>query len=314
MQQLASDDLDPPQTSIKRKRDYGEDIEDTYMRKLARVEARENEKISRSKSIKSLPSVGTQSISSEGNEFFDGSNENEQREDDHYNRDDSDIDSLEVPRHETIAGTAKSPEVEKANRTVFLGNVSTQAIKSKSAKKALLHHLASFIASLPTHESLHRIESIRFRSTPYSPAIPKKAAYARKELVDTTTKSTNAYVVYSTQEAAREAAKRLNGTVVLDRHLRVDEIANPSQVDHRRCVFVGNLGFVDDDSLIQEAEEANNKRKSRKRDGDVEEGLWCQFSKAGKVESVRVIRDPKTRVSKGVAYVQFKVSHQTPSL
>jgi nucleolar protein 12 len=123
--------------------------------------------------------------------------------------------------------------------------------------------------------------------------------------MDSTTKSTNAYAVYSTKMAAREAVKRLNGTVVLGRHLRVDSVAHPAKVDHRRCVFVGNLGFVDDESKSPNADEDQPKKKN-KPPSDVEEGLWVQFSKAGKVESVRVPRDAKTRVGKGFAYVQFE--------
>ena len=114
--------------------------------------------------------------------------------------------------------------------------------------------------------------------------------------------------MYSIRAAARESARRLNGTVVLDRHLRVDEVSHPAKIDHRRCVFVGNLGFVDDESQIKAVEDAESGRKSRKTPaGDVEEGLWRQFMLAGKVESVRVVRDAKTRVGKGFAYVQFAV-------
>ena len=128
--------------------------------------------------------------------------------------------------------------------------------------------------------------------------------------MNATTKSTNAYVVYSTAIAAREAVKQLNGTVVLDRHLRVDGVAHPAATDHRRCVFVGNLGFVDDESAIRAAEDqerGEKKARKQKAPADVEEGLWQQFGKAGTVESVRVVRDKTTRVGKGFAYVQFKV-------
>ncbi|EME87164.1 uncharacterized protein MYCFIDRAFT_22137, partial [Pseudocercospora fijiensis CIRAD86] len=177
-------------------------------------------------------------------------------------------------------------ELSKANRTVFLGNVSTAAISSKSSRKSLLNHLASFFEKLPPSKdgTKYKVESIRFRSTPYATAIPKKAAFAKKELMDATTKSTNAYVVYSTEKLAREAVRHLNGTIVLERHLRVDSVAHPAKIDNRRCVFVGNLGFP----------------------ADIEEGLWRTFSKSGKVESVRVIRDSTTRVGKGIAYVQFE--------
>lgn len=215
------------------------------------------------------------------------------------------------PQHESLSHSEQSLEFEKASRTVFLGNVSTITIKSKTARATLINHLESFITSLPKGEITHKIESIRFRSIAFSNnGLPKKAAFAKKELMDSTTKSTNAYAIYTTQSAAKEAVAKLNGTVLFDRHLRVDGVAHPAKVDHRRCVFVGNLGFVDDESAINAAKDEEDNRKPRKaRDpADAEEGLWRQFSKAGVVESVRVIRDKTTRVGKGFAYVQFRVS------
>lgn len=215
------------------------------------------------------------------------------------------------PMHESLAPDTNS-DLAKSQRTVFLGNVSTTAITSKSAQKTLMNHLSSFFPSLDAPskgQPKHKIESLRFRSTAYASALPKKAAFAKKELMDATTKSTNAYAIYSSQALAREAARRLNGTVVLDRHIRVDEVAHPAKTDNKRCVFVGNLGFVDDETNIDKAneEEGKGKRQGKKTPSDVEEGLWRTFASCGTVESVRVVRDSKTRVGKGIAYVQFTV-------
>lgn len=218
--------------------------------------------------------------------------------------------SQHAPQHESLRPSKAESDLDKASRTVFLANVSTIAIKSKSEKRTLLEHLASFLPSLPKQDILHSVESLRFRSTAFTDsAVPKKAAFAKGDLMDSTTKSTNAYAVYTTQLAAREATKRLNGTMVLDRHLRVDSVAHPAKQDHRRCVFVGNLGFVDDPNSMNATEDdANNKRpRKAKEAADIEEGLWRQFSKVGTVESVRVVRDKTTRVGKGFAYVQFEV-------
>ena len=218
-----------------------------------------------------------------------------------------------VPVHESLAADPAVTDLEKANRTVFLSNVSAEAVTSRPAKKILMAHLSSILdkkASPP-----QKIESIRFRSTAFSTAaIPKRAAYIKKSVLEATTKSTNAYVVYSSSAAARLAVAELNGTTVLDRHLRVDSVAHPAAVDHRRCVFVGNLGFVDDESILdteinEDGKEVTEKKRRTRIPMDVEEGLWRVFSKeAGKVESVRVVRDPITRVGKGFAYVQFYVS------
>ena len=216
------------------------------------------------------------------------------------------------PQHESLAHSAQGLELEKASRTVFLGNVSTITIKSKTARTTLISHLESITPNLPEGDFPHKVESIRFRSTAFSNnGLPKKAAFAKKELMDSTTKSTNAYAIYTTQSAAKEAVTKLNGTMLFDRHLRVDGVAHPAQIDHRRCVFVGNLGFVDDESAINAAkdEEGNRRPRKTREPADAEEGLWRQFSKAGVVESVRVIRDKTTRVGKGFAYIQFRVSY-----
>lgn len=271
----------------KRKRGAkDEEVEDVYMQKIAREEAKDEEKRKKKRKTAS-GEVGSD----------EPAGDTEEESEDEF---------ITIPKHETLVGAdGNDDEVEKGARTVFLGNVSNEAITSKSAEKQLKQHLSSFIADLADNKPPHKVESIRFRSTAFAGALPKRAAFAKREVMDSTTKSTNAYVVYSTKVAAREAVKRLNGTVVLGRHLRVDSIAHPAKVDHRRCVFVGNLGFVDDESKLPAADDDKPKKKT-KPPGDVEEGLWTQFSKAGKVESVRVPRDPKTRVGKGFAYVQFE--------
>ncbi|KAH6651039.1 hypothetical protein F5144DRAFT_503455 [Chaetomium tenue] len=225
-------------------------------------------------------------------------------------KEDDDESGDDVPVHESVAARPAVSELEKANRTVFLSNVAAEAITSRKAKKTLLKHLSSILDKKA--DPPQKVESIRFRSTAFESAgIPKRAAFIKKEVLEATTKSTNAYAVYSTTAAARLAVAQLNGTVVLDRHLRVDSVAHPAAVDHRRCVFVGNLGFVDDESVYnvkvnEEGKEVGERRKRTKTPMDVEEGLWRVFGKeGGKVESVRVVRDAATRVGKGFAYVQF---------
>lgn len=217
-------------------------------------------------------------------------------------------------------GQIDEQDKEKAARTVFLSNVSISAITGKAAKKMLMAHLGSIFDDEPTKDDKDdkeksALENLRFRSVPFaSAALPKRASYITKAVMSATAQSTNAYAVYSTVAAARIAVRKLNGTVVLDRHLRADSVAHPSPVDHRRCVFVGNLGFVDDETVLSANPEADgeggemSRKKRNKTPMDVEEGLWRTFGKhAGKVESVRVIRDQITRVGKGIAYVQFYV-------
>ena len=257
----------------------------------------------------------------------------------------------ETPADDTATdGQLGDEDKAKADRTVFLSNVSISAITGKAAKKTLIAHLESvFDEEAPAKGKKNKkgkkddekaeeekkddeakedddkkvekksvLESLRFRSTPFaSAALPKRASFITKAVMGATAQSTNAYAVYTTAAAARAAVRKLNGTVVLDRHLRADSVSHPSPVDHRRCVFVGNLGFVDDETVLSANPEADGetgggemtRKKRNKTPMDVEEGLWRTFTKhAGKVESVRVIRDQTTRVGKGIAYVQFYVS------
>lgn len=265
----------------KRKRkDENDDLEGKYLTKLAA----DDEPTGKRQRNDAVKAVGEAEEESDDNEDND------------------------VPVHESLAKDTGGSDLEKAARTVFLANVSTTAISSKADKKTLLAHLSSLLekdASPP-----QTIESIRFRSIAFGGgSLPKRAAYITKTLMEATTKSANAYVVYSTSVAARTAATKLNGTEVLGRHIRVDSVAHPSPTDHRRCVFVGNLGFVDDETVLnRNADGETTEKKRNKTPSDIEEGLWRTFGKQGKVENVRVVRDPKTRVGKGFAYVQFYVS------
>lgn len=281
---------EPPR---KRRRVGGDDdIEASYFKRLER----EEEKEQRSRRDGDV-SVANGAALSDGN--ADPSAES----------DDDALSQLSldaVPQHEALDESLNSQD--KLHRTVFLGNVSTEAIKSKSAKKTLMRHLQSVLETTPEAQRLGKLESIRFRSTAYTgESGPKKATFAKKELMDKTTISTNAYAVFTTVAAAEHVAEKLNGSVVLDRHLRVDCLGRPSKIDHRNCIFIGNLSFVNEESLDNTDDADSRKRRTTgKEPADAEEGLWRVFGKVGDVESVRVVRDQETRVGKGFAYVQFK--------
>ena len=282
-----------PRPRKRRRIVHGDDLESQYLNRLAREEAQDEVKRQKLHRIKE---DGNSAISERESEASEG-------EDDikHVSMPKGD----DTPLHETVDLDAVQNS-DNTVRTVFLGNVSTEAIKSKSARKTLEKHLAGVIEHLPEHQPRHKVESLRFRSTAFvGDAGPKKAAFAKKELMDKTTKSTNAYVVYSTEVAARQSAAKLNGTIVLDRHLRADYLASPARIDHRRCIFVGNLSFVDEETNDTAGDDSIVRRPKAKVPADAEEGLWRAFGKVGKVESVRVVRDKETRIGKGFAYVQF---------
>ncbi|KAG8530819.1 uncharacterized protein KY384_004176 [Bacidia gigantensis] len=289
----------------KRARD-GDDLETTYLRRLAQDELKENSKLTIRQGKDEDTDVSSPStISDNFNTPRGGGNvisKNETRKL---------LEGDDIPRHVEAGRSKEDLELQKSARTVFFANVSNEAVTSKTARKSLLKHLISFSEADGTANPA-TVESLRFRSTPFSEGrLPRKAAYAKKDIMSATTRSTHAYAIYNTERVALEAARRLNGTVVLNRHLRADHITRPRNQDHRKCVFVGNLGFVDDESNMREAEaepaHGSGRRKKGKHPADHEEGLWRTFNTMGEVESVRMIRDKKTQVGKGFAYVQFKV-------
>lgn len=170
----------------------------------------------------------------------------------------------------------KADELEKAGRTVFVGNVSNSVITSKSTYKQFKK----------LFESVGPVDSIRFRSIAFDEALPRKVAFVKKALHDSRD-TLNAYVVFKEEKASRKAPQLLNATTFDEFHIRVDHVSHPSPRDNKRTIFVGNLDFEEQ-----------------------EESLWKYFnSKTGNdVESVRVVRDAKTNLGKGFALVQFKDS------
>ncbi|GCE97587.1 nucleolar protein 12 [Zygosaccharomyces mellis] len=166
----------------------------------------------------------------------------------------------------------KEDELEKAERTVFVGNVPADVITDKSLYR-------QFRKLFQDEMSL---ESIRFRSISFEVPLPRKVAFVQQKL-HKSRGSINAYVVYKDRNSVSSVCSRLNGQVFVDRHLRVDSVTHPAKHDNKRSVFVGNLDFEED-----------------------EESLWKHFGSCGEIEYVRIIRDPKTNVGKGFAYVQFR--------
>ncbi|QLQ81661.1 hypothetical protein HG537_0F04220 [Torulaspora globosa] len=174
----------------------------------------------------------------------------------------------------------KEDELEKAGRTVFVGNVSNETMKSK---KVFKEFKKLFSSNLEDDESnLFSIENIRFRSISFDEALPRKVAFVQQKL-HKSRDFVNAYIVYKQKQAVNKVCSRLNGQLFKSRHLRVDSVAHPAPHENKRSVFVGNLDFEEDD-----------------------ESLWAHFSNCGDIEYVRVVRDSKTNLGKGFAYIQFK--------
>lgn len=159
---------------------------------------------------------------------------------------------------------------EKNSRTVFVGNV--PLVHSKKLHK--------FFSKYGV------VESVRLRCAPLDdPRVSKKVAVIKNKFHPQRS-SINAFVVFKTSDNAKSALEA-NGTVFHDHHLRVDlaKTVDRKQVDSRKSIFVGNLNFAAE-----------------------EEDLWKLFAECGPIESVRIVRDRITSVSKGIAYVNFQTA------
>lgn len=181
----------------------------------------------------------------------------------------------------------KDKEFEKAERTVFIGNVPSVIISSKRETKDFKQFINK---SLECPENTSLIESIRFRSIHSTSTAPRKVAFISKE-VDLENVM-NCYVVFKKKEDSMKSLK-LNGIVYKDHHLRFDHLTHPTKKDNKLSIFVGNLDF-------QEKEEAlwkyfNTKLISKEESKDTKN---C-------IDNVHIVRDSKSSFGKGFAIVQF---------
>ncbi|VDM95828.1 unnamed protein product [Thelazia callipaeda] len=128
------------------------------------------------------------------------------------------------------------------------------------------------------------VESVRLRSViAASEKISKKVAVLRRE-ISSEMKSLTFYVKFKDPNAIERALIMYCGNL-----LRVDRCCGKRTYSSQTTVFVGNLPY------------------------DVSENeLVAHFEMTGNVSFVRIVRDRKTGISKGFAFVAFKESSSIP--
>ena len=124
--------------------------------------------------------------------------------------------------------------------------------------------------------------------------------------------------VMNPYEAARSAVEKLNGSLFIDRTIRVDRAGGEDEWadgDPKMTVFVGNLDFAAKEEDLRAffeglitSERGNPPANEAKKVGSNEdESTLGIVLLKGWVNRVRVIRDKDTQLGKGFAYVQFVV-------
>lgn len=164
-------------------------------------------------------------------------------------------------------GIKSKRDTSKDCKTIFVGNLPVNTDKKE------LHKLFRKFGS---------IETVRLRCVPRSDTkLPKRAAVILKDF-HPERDNICAYVCFKEEESAQKALK-MNGKLVKSFHIRVDMSNHDPKTDFKRSIFVGNLPL------------------------DIkEEDVRSHFESCGKIRNVRVIRDSKSGVGKGICYVTFK--------
>lgn len=175
---------------------------------------------------------------------------------------------------------------DRRERTIFVGNIPLEA-SHKEIKALVKAHIGESCI----------IEKIWFRSiaTLQDSKMPERAKIITKNHASYKDNK-NGYVLFSDKEFVSKSLG-LNQSFFLGNHLRVDAVVHATHgedgkklkaaarggEDFTSTIFVGNLPFV----------------------ASEEEVRTC-FSKYGKIVNVRLVRDPKTFLGKGIGYVQFE--------
>ncbi|XP_066253700.1 RNA-binding protein 34 [Euwallacea similis] len=156
---------------------------------------------------------------------------------------------------------------EYKNNTLFVGNIPI-GIPKKEIQKHFRKH--------------GEIDSVRIRGIPVADIkTSKKVAAIKKEFHPDRT-SVFAYIRFKKIEDAKNAEIE-NGELFHGHHLRVQFCEEKTKHDESKAIFVGNLPFKAED-----------------------EELWNIFKPCGAISHVRVVRDGRTGIGKGFAYVNFK--------
>lgn len=105
----------------------------------------------------------------------------------------------------------------------------------------------------------------------------------------------NGYVLFPTVEQAKQALE-LNQSVVGERHIRVDSLVHTNakgveqdrhEDDFKTTLFVGNLPYVVSEEEVRE-----------------------HFAKYGSIKNVRLVREQKTFIGKGIGFIQFSTDEE----
>lgn len=120
--------------------------------------------------------------------------------------------------------------------------------------------------------------------------MPERAKIITAHYNDQIKDSKNGYILLTSKDHV-EKALELNQSVLAEKHIRVDTLnlgadqegkKNLTHDDFKTTVFVGNLPYIVS-----------------------EEEVRTHFARFGSIKNVRLVRENKTHIGKGIGFVQF---------
>ncbi|XP_014613977.1 PREDICTED: nucleolar protein 12-like [Polistes canadensis] len=183
-------------------------------------------------------------------------------------QDDEDIDISDESDSEVVKKKVSS-ESKNDSRTIFISNIPKQVTKEEIRK---------------LFKKFGEIESIRVRSViPIDLKMSKKVAAIKKK-IHPKVETIIMFIIYKLEEGAKKATS-MNGKQLKGNYLKVDIVDKNSRIkpDEKKAVFLGNLPFTIQDN-----------------------DLWEHFKPCGEIHSVRLIKNKKLGIGKGIGYVNFK--------
>lgn len=140
--------------------------------------------------------------------------------------------------------------------------------------------------SIPFFCRFGPVESVRLRSPPVAdPTALKKVSVIQKDF-HSSRSNINAYVRFAKAATVEKALKANNHLWNGTHHIRVDRVTAKVEYDPKKAIFIGNLPFDAEEEQIRDI-----------------------FVDCGNIVSVRIVRDRRTNVGKGFAYVNFADRH-----
>lgn len=217
-------------------------------------------------------------------------------DDEDFNEDDEDDEDDDISDEDDDDEENDSNTIKALKKTKNKASVNEKQIEKKelSAKeKEEVDKCTICIDNIPKETKEQKIKkvfgqygpinNVRFRCIiPENPKMSKKVAAITGQIHPKAT-TVMAYVNYKSQESAKKALN-MGGKLFEGNYVNVSIVADSGkQRDQKKAVFIGNLKFGIDNNII-----------------------WKHFGECGEIESVHLIRDPKTGQTRGFGYVNFK--------